>query len=163
MKENVGAPIPVDSFQSEPGQPLTNFIPDRIELNCKTTFIEECHNEYKMVCEETTVEREREVCETVQEKICKKGVNTEYEPACFQRIISHCDRVCKRSLELDCRPQCEKSLAPPYCHRVKVLTPFNTCKEVPKEVCATKTVTVPYEKCHDEPKKVCEKIEKKRC
>ena len=93
MKENVGAPIPVDSFQSEPGQPLTNFIPDRIELNCKTTFIEECHNEYKMVCEETTVEREREVCETVQEKICKKGVNTEYEPACFQRIISHCDRV----------------------------------------------------------------------
>ena len=93
MKENVGAPIPVDSFQSEPGQPLTNFIPDRIELNCKTTFIEECHNEYKMVCEETTVEREREVCETVQEKICKKGVNTEYEPACFQRIISHCDGV----------------------------------------------------------------------
>ena len=72
---------------------MTNFIPDRIELNCKTTFIEECHNEYKMVCEETTVEREREVCETVQEKICKKGVNTEYEPACFQRIISHCDRV----------------------------------------------------------------------
>ena len=66
-------------------------IPDRI--HCKTTFIEECHNEYKMVCEETTVEREREVCEIVHEKVCHEEVNTDYEPACFQRIISHCDSV----------------------------------------------------------------------
>ena len=90
-QQNVGAPVPVNSFQSEPRQPLINLIPDRI--HCKTTFIEECHNEYKMVCEETTVEREREVCQTVQEKVCERQEKIDYEPACFRQFIGHCDRV----------------------------------------------------------------------
>ena len=87
---------PVNSFQSVAGpllQPTDNLIPDRLELGCKTTYIEECHNEYKMVCEETTVEREREVCQTVQEKVCERQEKIDYEPACFRQFIGHCDRV----------------------------------------------------------------------
>ena len=72
-------------------------------------------------------------------------------------------QVCKRALDVNCQPSCERSLAAPYCHQVKVLTPSDTCKDRPKEVCSIETVSVPYEKCHDEPKKICEKIEKKRC
>ena len=58
--------------QPLPAQPLTKnkvhpALPgpgDDIENEkCKTTFIEECHNEYEMICEETTVEREKEHCE----------------------------------------------------------------------------------------------------
>ena len=60
---------------------------------CKTTFVEECHNEYKMVCEETTIEREKHQCEVVVEDVCEEGITTEYEPACFQQIINHCDGV----------------------------------------------------------------------
>ena len=90
---------PINSFQSVTGlvQPLldttSNFIPDRLGRGCKTTYVEECHHEYKMVCEETTVQRDREVCQTVQEKVCEQQQKIDYEPACFQRIISHCDRV----------------------------------------------------------------------
>ena len=79
---------------ARPAAPTTNnLIPDRLELGCKTTYVEECHNEYKMVCEETTVERDREVCHTVQEKVCQHQEKIDYEPACFQQITSHCDKV----------------------------------------------------------------------
>ena len=95
-----GTPTPVNSFQSVTGlvQPLlatptSNFIPDRLGPGCKTTYVEECHHEYKMVCEETTVQRDRKVCQTVKEKVCEQQQKIDYEPACFQRIISHCDRV----------------------------------------------------------------------
>ena len=60
---------------------------------CEPTFVEECHNEYEMVCEETTTEREREVCDTVMEEVCETVLTTEYEPACFQKIINHCGNV----------------------------------------------------------------------
>ena len=73
--------------------PTSNLIPDRLGPGCKTTYVEECHREYKMVCEETTVQRDRKVCQTVQEKVCEQQQKIDYEPACFQRIISHCDRV----------------------------------------------------------------------
>ena len=68
---------------------LSNYIQD----GCQTTFIEECHNEYEMVCEETSIEREKEQCEVVEEEVCREGVATGYEPACFQHIINHCDGV----------------------------------------------------------------------
>ena len=55
--------------------------------------MEECRNEYEMVCEETTVEREKPYCETVIEDVCETGTATDYEPACFQQIINHCDGV----------------------------------------------------------------------
>lgn len=91
---------PFNSVQSVtgPGQPLldtpiSNLIPDRQELGCKTTYVEECHNEYSMVCEDTTVQRDREVCHTVQEKVCEHQEKIDYEPACFRQIIGHCDRV----------------------------------------------------------------------
>lgn len=60
---------------------------------CEPSFVEECHNEYKMVCEETSIEREKEVCDTVLEEVCETGITTEYEPACFQRVINHCSNV----------------------------------------------------------------------
>ena len=60
---------------------------------CEPSFVEECHNEYEMVCEETSIEREKEVCDTVLEEVCETGVTTEYEPACFQRVINHCSNV----------------------------------------------------------------------
>ena len=60
---------------------------------CKTTFVEECHNEYEMICEETTIEREKHQCEVIVEDVCEEGVTTEYEPACFQQIINHCEGV----------------------------------------------------------------------
>lgn len=60
---------------------------------CEPSFVEECHNEYKMVCEDTSIEREKEVCDTVLEEVCETGITTEYEPACFQRVINHCSNV----------------------------------------------------------------------
>ena len=65
----------------------------RPKVECKPTFVEECKNEYKMVCVETTVDREKPYCETVLEDVCETGIATDYEPACFQQIINHCDGV----------------------------------------------------------------------
>merc|ERR1719320_868761 len=54
--------------------------------SCTKTFHEECHNEYKMVCEETFTEKEKYECNVVEETKCENGYTTEYEPACFQQI-----------------------------------------------------------------------------
>merc|ERR1719347_814332 len=135
----------------------------RPKVECKPTFVEECKNEYKMVCVETTVDREKPYCETVLEDVCETGIATDYEPACFQQIINHCDGVCKRDSSADCRPACERSLAPPYCHRVKVVSPTRTCNKVSREQCGTRVVSVPYEKCHDEPTRVCQQVQTNSC
>merc|ERR1711942_195078 len=49
--------------------------------SCTKTFHEECHNEYKMVCEETFTEKEKYECNVVEETKCENGYTTEYEPA----------------------------------------------------------------------------------
>lgn len=151
------------SLHSGAGPQVAGDIQTDIQPRCEPSFVEECHNEYKMVCEETSIEREKEVCDTVLEEVCKTGVTTEYEPACFQRVINHCSNVCKRALDVSCKPNCEVSLAAPNCHKVKVVTPTKSCTKVPREKCGPKIITVPYEKCHDEPHKVCQKVEKSSC
>ena len=55
--------------------------------------VEECRQQYEMVCEETVARRQQERCQEVATQTCEDTVTTEYEPACFQRIISHCDGV----------------------------------------------------------------------
>lgn len=158
--QNAGALL----LQSGPGPQVAGDIQTTdIQPGCEPSFVEECHNEYEMVCEETSIEREKEVCDTVLEEVCETGVTTEYEPACFQRVINHCSNVCKRELDVNCKPNCEVSLAAPNCHKVKVVTPTKSCTKLPREKCGPKIITVPYEKCHDEPHKVCEKVEKSSC
>ena len=80
-------------LHSGPGPQVASDIQTDIQPRCKPSFVEECHNEYKMVCEETSIEREKEVCDTVLEEVCETGVTTEYEPACFQQVINHCSNV----------------------------------------------------------------------
>merc|ERR1711970_1656152 len=131
--------------------------------SCTKTFHEECHNEYKMVCEETFTEKEKYECNVVEETKCENGYTTEYEPACFQQILENCENICKRGIQPDCMPQCARSLGKTSCHKVKVVTPHTTCTKVPKEVCANVKKRVPYEKCHDVPKKVCEQVPREVC
>merc|ERR1712123_386093 len=131
--------------------------------SCTKTFHEECHNEYKMVCEETFTERETHECHIVEESKCENGYTTEYEPACFQQILENCENICKRGIQPDCMPQCARSLGKTSCHKVKVVTPHTTCVKVPKEVCGNITKRVPYEKCHDVPRKVCEQVPQEVC
>merc|ERR1712128_237757 len=131
--------------------------------SCTKTFHEECHNEYKMVCEETFTERETHECHIVEESKCENGYTTEYEPACFQQILENCENICKRGIQPDCMPQCARSLGKTSCHKVKVVTPHTTCVKVPKEVCGNITKRVPYEKCHDVPRKVCEQVPREVC
>jgi len=131
--------------------------------SCTKTFHEECHNEYKMVCEETFTERDAYECNIVEETKCEKGHTTEYEPACFQQILENCENICKRGIQPDCMPQCARSLGKTSCHKVKVVTPHTTCTKVPKEVCGNVKKRVPYEKCHDVPKKVCEQVPREVC
>jgi len=130
---------------------------------CSKTLIEECHNEYSMVCEETFTEREKYECKTVEETKCENGFTTEYEPACFQQILDNCQNICKRGVQPDCMPQCARSLGKTSCHKVKVVTPHTTCTKVPKEVCGNVKKQVPYEKCHDVPRKVCEQVPRENC
>jgi len=157
LSNNVPGPL---SAELARGKVQTDIQP---VAGCEPTFVEECHNEYEMVCEETTTEREREVCDTVMEEVCETVLTTEYEPACFQKIINHCGNVCKRALDVNCQPECEASLASPNCHHVKVVTPTQSCTQVPREQCGTELVSVPYEKCHDVPHQVCQKVEKTSC
>merc|ERR1719500_2075542 len=95
--------------------------------SCTRTSHEECHNEYKMVCEETFTEREKYECNIVEETKREKGVTTEYEPACFQQILENCESICKRGIQPNCMPQCARSLGKTSCHKVKVVTPHTTC------------------------------------
>jgi len=147
------------SLFSESGR---NKVPIPVK-SCTKTFHEECHNEYKMVCEETFTEREKYECNIVEETKCEKGVTTEYEPACFQQILDTCESICKRGIQPNCMPQCARSLGKTSCHKVKVVTPHTTCAKVPREVCENVKKRVPYEKCHDVPKKVCEQVPREVC
>ena len=60
---------------------------------CSKTLIEECHNEYSVVCEDIFTEREKYECETVEETKCEEEFTTKYEPACFQQILDNCKNV----------------------------------------------------------------------
>ena len=64
-----------------------------LEQGCGVRVVEECRQQYEMVCEETVARRLQERCQEVTTQTCEDTVTTEYEPACFQRIISHCTGV----------------------------------------------------------------------
>ena len=64
-----------------------------LEQGCGVRVVEECRQQYEMVCEETVARRLQERCQEVTTQTCEDTLTTEYEPACFQRIISHCTGV----------------------------------------------------------------------